>query len=93
MEACLHGVEPRYHFHAMVSKLKPDVGHDSMPVTVKLWRLKFKGFAPNGQVAKGRGARVVNSVDRGHCYSQLEKVGSIFQSTNYPRGVQFVCKA
>ena len=93
MEACLNGVEPRYHFHAMISNVKPDVGQDAMPVTLKLFALKYNGFLPHGQMAKGRGGRVIQSVDRGHCYSQLVKAGSIYQATNYPRGVAFVCKA
>ena len=93
MEACLNGAEPRYHFHAMISKVKPGVGQDAVPVTLKLCHLKYQGFLPHGQVAKGRGAKVINSVDRWHCYAHIPKAGSIFQCTNYPRGVAFVCKA
>ena len=93
MEACLNCSEPRYHYHAMVSKIKPDVGQEAMPVTLKPRHLKYQGFLPHGQVAKGRGMTVISSVDRGHCYAQLYKAGSIWQSTNYPRGEKFVCKA
>ena len=93
MEVCLKGKDPRYHFHAVMSNVKPDVGQEALPVTLKLWPLKYLGFLPHGTFAKGRGGRVITAVDRGHCYVQLEKARSIFQATNYPRCTSSVRKA
>ena len=93
MEVCMHIEEPRYHFHAMISMVKPEVGRDASPVTLQVWKLRYKDFLPYAQSVRGRGRQVALSVDRGHCYCQLPKVGSLGQFTNYPRGKAFVCKA
>ena len=64
-QACSKGVEPWDQFHVMTSNLKPDVGQDAMTATLKLWPPSRQGFMLHGQYAKGKGMKVINSVDRG----------------------------
>lgn len=86
----MHSEEPRYHFHAMISMVKPEVGRDASPVTLRVWKLRYKEFLPYAQSGRRRGRQVALSFDRGHCYCQLPKVGSLGQVTNYQRGRVFV---
>ena len=92
MEVCLNGADARFHFHAMVSNVKPEVGRDAMPVTLKMGKLKYGGFLPYPQISKGRGRQVQTSVDRGHCYCQLEKPGPCFRGRTILAGPRLCAK-
>ena len=93
LELSMKAQVPRWHFHTMVSNKHPEVGQDSNLVTLCMHKLRYEGFRPFGSCARGRGSSAVRAVDRMHAYCQWPKVGSVWQETNYRRGIDFGCKA
>ena len=94
MELSLHAEEPRWHFHLTVSNIRA-VRSDRANGQIVLDKELLDTFAaePTVRVSTARGRSAEPAVHRLHCYSQWDKVGSLFTLNNFPRGRDFVCKA
>ena len=89
LELSLKGVEPRWHFHAMISNVHPDVGKESNLVTLPLHKLSYGGSRPHGSSARGRGRQACSALDGLYSYCPWPTLGSVRQRTNYRRGHDF----
>ena len=94
MELSLHAEEPRWHFHVVVSNVRQQRS-DRQQGAVVVPKEGLQRLAPHPDVkvcyARGRSAEA--ACQRLHSYCQWPKRGSVFTKTNYPRGVEFVCRA
>ena len=93
LEFVLKCEESRCHLHAMVSNQHPDVGNDSKLVTLHMHRLDSRSICPHGSCARGRGRQAIISLARMHAYCQWPKVGSVWQKSNFRRGIDLGCRA
>lgn len=95
MELCLHGGEPRWHFHLVLSNLKgmKKSGKDGAGVLVNKDHLEELAPHPLVHLCSARGRAAEMAIARLHCYPQWPKIGQLFSLTTYPRVTEFVCKA
>ena len=77
----------------MVSNIHPEVGQYSNLVTLSMHKLRHKGIRAFRSCARGRGISAMRAVDRMHSYCQWPKIGSVWQETNFRRGIDFGCKS
>ena len=94
MELSLKADTARWHFHLSLSRLRgAKIGgdaHSSLQVTYD----DFAKFAEhpviNWTSARGRASEA--AVHKMQSYCQLKKIGSVYRYTDYPKGVEYVCR-